>query len=227
MASLESTAERNAGEQNLITFRLGEQIYGLPIEPIERIIPMVTITPIPQIEGPMEGVINVRGKAVPVVSLRCHLGMEALPLQTHTPILLVWVDKLLVGLIVDTVIDMLTLPPQRIARPDDIIPAGLEVPSILQGFVHLDGKTVLILNVDHLFLPEEKQALTRAIASIETQLEEMAREDELVKEDVTEEGPDGERLGEEVTCGEELAEREPNEEDISEEEPDAEGEIES
>lgn len=217
MASLETEERNAAGEQNLITFRLGEQIYGLPIEPIERIIPMVTITPIPQIEGPMEGVINVRGKAVPVVNLRCHLGMEALPLHTHTPILLVWVDKLLVGLIVDTVIDMLTLPSQRIARPDDIIPEGLEVPSILQGFVHLDGKTVLILNVDHLFLPEEKQALTRAIASIETQLEEIAREEE----------PSGERPGEEVTCEEELAEEEPDEECASEEGPDAEGEVES
>ena len=62
-------------EKSLVTFRLDSQTYALPIEPLVQIIEMVTITPIPQINSSVEGMINLRGTAVPVVNLGRHFGL--------------------------------------------------------------------------------------------------------------------------------------------------------
>ena len=60
---------------NLVAFRLGEQVYALPIESVVQIIEMVMITPVPLAASSLQGMINVRGATVPVVNLRCHLGL--------------------------------------------------------------------------------------------------------------------------------------------------------
>ena len=88
-------------QQDLVAFRLANQAYALPIEPVVRIIEMVTITPIPQVSGVVEGVINVRGAAVPVINLRRHFGLPEIPWGLRTPIILIQIDEQTFGLIVD------------------------------------------------------------------------------------------------------------------------------
>lgn len=137
--------------RNLVTFRLGQQTCALPIEPIVQIIPMVTITPIPQANQAVEGVINVRGKTVPVINLRHHLGIQRAALQLHTPILLVQNGQGIMGLIVDEVIEVLSLPVDEVADFADFLPRGLREVPILQGLAHIQNNAVLLLNLDHLF----------------------------------------------------------------------------
>ncbi|MBN1179564.1 MAG: chemotaxis protein CheW [Anaerolineae bacterium] len=158
--------ERISGEQHLVAFRLDRQVYALPIDPVERIIPMVTITALPQVNNSVAGVINVRGQAIPVVDLRRHLGVHDAPIQQYTPILLVWVGQLLVGLIVDEVIDMLNLPAQHIARPAEMMPDGLEITPILQGLAYTDRGTVLVLDIAHLFTPGQARKLAQALEAL-------------------------------------------------------------
>jgi purine-binding chemotaxis protein CheW len=153
-------------QHNLVAFRLGEQTYALPIEPIVQIIEMVTITPIPQVNNAVEGVINMRGTAVPVVSMRRHFGMPEIPLQLRTPIIIVQIDRQVVGLIVDEVIDVLSLPPERISHTTDILPEGLGQASILRGLVHIQNDTVLLLDLEHLLLPYQAQALAQVTANL-------------------------------------------------------------
>jgi purine-binding chemotaxis protein CheW len=161
---LTSTDLENPAEQrDLVAFRLDQQTYALHIEAIVQIIEMVTIMPIPQISNTVEGVINVRGAPVPVVNLRRYLGLPEAALQLHTPIILAQVGELMVGLIVDEVLDVLSLPGGQITRPANILPEGLGGALILQGLAHTPDGMMLLLDLEHLFLPHQAQALAQAV----------------------------------------------------------------
>lgn len=136
---------------DLMTFRLDQRTYALPIGPIVQIIEMVTITPIPQVNHSIEGVINLRGAAVPVINLRRHLGLPDAHLQLHTPIILVQTGGRTAGLIVDEVMDVLKLPAGQMVRPTDILPEGLGEAPLLQGLAHTSSGPVLLLNLERLF----------------------------------------------------------------------------
>jgi purine-binding chemotaxis protein CheW len=162
---MENTIEKDT-LLHLVTFRLDPQVYALPIEPIQQIIEMVTITPLPQVRASVEGVINYHGSTVPVVNLREHLGMTKTPMRLHTPIMMVYVSGRLVGLIVDEVLAVLDMPSTQIDRPKDILPEGLGNTSLLNGLFHTGGNTVLLLNTDHLLAPQEATALAEAAAAL-------------------------------------------------------------
>ena len=156
-----------ADQRNLVVFRLDQQTYALPIEPIVQIIEMVTITPIPQVSDTVEGVINVRGVPILVVNLRRHLGLPEAALQLHTPIVLAQVGESMVGLIVDEVLDVLSLPGGQITRPADILLEGLGEAPIFQGLAHTpDGMMLLLLDLEHLFLPHQVQVLAQAVETL-------------------------------------------------------------
>jgi purine-binding chemotaxis protein CheW len=150
-------------QRNLVTFRLNQQPYALPVEPIVYIIPMVTITPVPKINDLVEGVINVRGETVPVVNMRRHLGLPQTALQLHTPIVLVHVGEHTFGLIVDEVLNVLNLPPDRFVRPADVLPPELHDAPILHGLAHVPEGMILMLDPDHLFTPDQAQVIVQAM----------------------------------------------------------------
>ena len=143
--------------RNLVAFQLDRQTYALPIEPIVQIIEMVAITPIPQVNPAVEGVINVRGTAVPVINLRCQLGLPEAKLQLHTPIILVQTGERMVGLIVDQVADVLNISADQITRPKDMLPDGLSDAPLLQGLMHTSQGAVLLLDLEHLWASKPAQ----------------------------------------------------------------------
>lgn len=151
-----------SGLRNLLAFRLGRQTYALPIEPLVQIIPMLTITPVPQLGEMVEGMINLHGMAVPVVNMRRHLDLPAAPLQLHTPILLIRIGEPTVGLIVDKVVDVINLSAEKITPPSNILPEGATGTPLLQGLAHTPDGIMLLLDPAHLFLPNQVQALIQA-----------------------------------------------------------------
>ena len=161
-----NSGEAPSGQRNLVAFRLDQQTYALPIEPIVQIVEMVTITPIPHVNDAVAGVITVHGVVVPVVNLRRHFGLPEAALGLHTPILLVQTGEQMVGLIVDEVIDVLGLPAERVAQLADILPQGLGEAPILRGLVHVEENTVLLLDLEHLFLPHQARALAQVVAAL-------------------------------------------------------------
>lgn len=136
--------------RTLVTFRLDRQVYGFPIEPVVQIIEMVTITPIPQAGSYLEGVINVRGDAVPVINLRCHLGLPRLALQLHTPIILTRTGRRMVGLVVDEVTDVCDIAIEQVIRAADVLPPGMAELPFLRGLIHAENRTVLLLDHERL-----------------------------------------------------------------------------
>jgi len=151
--------------RNLVAFRLDRQTYALPIEPIVQIIEMVAITPIPQVNPAVEGVIDVRGTAVPVVNLRCQLGLPEAKLQLHTPIILVQTGERMVGLIVDQVADVLNIGADQITRPKDMLPDGLSDAPLVQGLTYTAQGALLLLDLEHLLASNQAQ-LAQALEAL-------------------------------------------------------------
>ena len=160
---LQTDFENSSDQRSLVAFLLGKQTYALPIEPIAQIIEMVTITSIPQVDGAVAGVINVRGKAVPVVKMHRQLSLPDAALELHTPIILVIRNGQMVGLIVDEVIDVLKVSAGQHASAEDILPEGLGKASVLEGLVHIGDDVVILLDLDYLFLPGQAQVLAQAL----------------------------------------------------------------
>jgi purine-binding chemotaxis protein CheW len=146
----------------IVTFRLGSQVYALPIEPVRQIIEMVTITPLPQVSLNVAGVINFHGTIAPVINLRCYLGLVETPLKLHTPIILVTVSERLVGLIVDQVLGVVELTADQIIDPRIILTKDMGAAPILNGLIQSQEETILLLNIDQLLKFQHTSALLEA-----------------------------------------------------------------
>ncbi len=146
-----SQAGRTRAARHLMVCEVNQQLYALPIEPIEQIIEMVTITPVPQVNTHLEGIINVRGMMVPVVNLGLGLGYAATKLLLHTPIVLVWIRGRMVGLVVDQVVDVISVDEGQVTDPVDMLPEGLGELPLLEGVVRDSSRTMLLLDLERLF----------------------------------------------------------------------------
>ncbi len=182
--------------EDLVAFRLGEQMYALPSAPIVKIIEMVTITPIPQVNHVVEGVINMRGRAVPVIYLRRLFGLPEIPFQLRTPIIIVQIKEQNMGLIVDEVIDILSLSEQQISRVADIMPEGMGEAPVLRGLAHIQNEAVLLLDLNHLLDPRHVQQLAQVMSVLPDSVAEESPEgegDPVLEEDVEAEVEAGEQ----------------------------------
>lgn len=155
-----------AAPQTLVTFLLGRQVFALPIEPIVQIIPVVTITPLPHTDPRVAGVINVRGALVPIINLHYLLNLPRPTLQLYTPILLVRCQERTIGLIVDNVLEVFNPPAKAFIRPKEVLPLELVDAPILAGMVNHPDGTIFVLDIEHILLPHQAEALELATAAL-------------------------------------------------------------
>ncbi len=133
-------------ERQVVAFRLGNETYAIDISYIHEIIRMKEITFVPRAPRYMRGVINLRGRIVPVMSLSARLG---LPVQEETPqsrIIVVEVNGESIGMIVDAVSEVLRLPEDHIEPPTQM--AGTESADYISGLGKVNDKLVLLLDVE-------------------------------------------------------------------------------
>src|SRR5262245_60266968 len=109
----------------MLTFRLEGQEYGLPVTEVAQIIEMVTLSHLPQAPFAIQGLINLHGKIVAVMDLRLRFGLPFQPYSLHTPIILVNLKEQKLGLIVDTVEEVVEISAADLESSDMIIPADL------------------------------------------------------------------------------------------------------
>lgn len=151
----------------LLTFTVAEQIYGLPVTNIARIIEMVAITHLPDMPDTLQGIINLQGKAVPVMDMRRRLGLPHKPYGLHTPIILTMMDDdRIMGLIVDAVEDVAEVLAKNTETADTIVPAGVakNTPRApLAGIAKMNRQMILILNPQGLLSQSEYVELSQAL----------------------------------------------------------------
>lgn len=167
----------------MVTFKLGSQMYALPLAPVRQIIEMVTITPLPQVNHMISGVINFHGALVPVINMRRLLGMEEAPLYLHTPIILVHVSERLIGLIVDKVLDVVEKPINQVVDPNHILLEEMGKAPLLQGLIRAQDGSILLLDLEHMFKMSQTRALSAAIDILSHDMDEMVTDGTEVQPD--------------------------------------------
>ena len=117
MATRGNTNKTTEDSRQFLTFHLGTEMYGVPLSSIREIISRVKITPIPNTAPFVRGVINLRGRIVPIIELRLKFGMPDAADTKQTCVIVVDVGSVQMGVIVDTVSEVIALAPSTIEPP--------------------------------------------------------------------------------------------------------------
>ncbi len=134
---------------SVVVFKLGDEKYGVPIEAVREIIPPSDITPVPGAPSFFEGVLNVRGELVSVISMRRFVGMEELGEDVPVKILIIASsDGTVQGLLTDDVSSIVDIPPEGIQPLDDNANDLGFSKGLLKGVVETDEGLVVIVDVE-------------------------------------------------------------------------------
>ena len=133
-------------EIQLACFRVGDQMYSLDILRIKEVIRPLKLTPVPKAPVFIEGVINLRGKVVPVIQLRKRFGHPLMAHDNNTRIIVVEVQGRILGMIVDSVSEVIRIPASTIEPPPDII-AGVDS-EYIKGVGKLEKRLLILLDLD-------------------------------------------------------------------------------
>ena len=144
-----------SGELQIVVCELADEHYGLDIAKVFEIIRHQPITPVPRAPRFVKGVINLRGRIIPVVDLRGRFGMDEVEPTKETRIVVAESSSTRVGLIVDSVSEVLLLP------LDAVVASGADA-EYLRGIAKLGDRLVLLLELDGLFGLEDQTALAGA-----------------------------------------------------------------
>jgi purine-binding chemotaxis protein CheW len=160
--SIHAAGSRSADEIQLVVFELGEERYGLDIATVYEIIRHQPITAVPQAPAFVEGVINLRGRIIPVVDLRDRFGMATGALTKASRIVVCDAAGTRVGLVVDGVSEVLMVPSDAIESTPDVA-AGPDA-GYLRGIAKLGERLIILLDLDGLFGAADADALAAAAA---------------------------------------------------------------
>jgi len=140
-----------------LTFKLGEEVFGLDVGKVREILDFTTITKVPRTPGFMRGVINLRGSVVPVVDMRVKFGMSSTEKTVNTCIVVAEVelegDVIVLGALVDSVQEVFELEPAQI-EPAPRIGTKLNT-EFIKGMGKRDERFIILLDVDKAFSAEE------------------------------------------------------------------------
>jgi purine-binding chemotaxis protein CheW len=133
-----------------LTFALGEEEYGVPVLKVREIIKMMDITLVPQVPHHVKGVINLRGKVIPVVDLRLKFGFAEQAYTERTCIIVVEValasSKVMMGIVVDAVSEVLNISADEIEQTPEF---GERVTTdFMKGVAKVKGKVKILLDLD-------------------------------------------------------------------------------
>lgn len=141
----------------LVTFRIGEEEFGVDILAVQEIIRLMQITMVPRAPAFIEGVINLRGKVIPVINMRTRFNMPALEHDSNTRIVVMEFDQKIVGFLVDGVSEVLRIPAGTVeAAPPIVAGIGSEY---IKGVGKLEDRLLILLDLDNLLSDMNLDAL--------------------------------------------------------------------
>jgi purine-binding chemotaxis protein CheW len=151
-------------EGKYLTFCLAGEEYGIGILKVKEIIGMMAITSVPQTPGYVKGVINLRGKVIPVIDLRSKFGMESIGYTERTCIIVVDIKggdrKIQMGIVVDSVSEVLNIKTGEI-EDTPTFGARMETDYIL-GMAKMSGGVKILLDIDRVLSDQDIQFVAGA-----------------------------------------------------------------
>jgi purine-binding chemotaxis protein CheW len=145
------------GETQLVVFVLESEEFACNIADVREVLKMVRVTPLPRSLDFVEGVINLRGDVIPVIDLRMRFALAAVERTDENRIIIVEVEERMVGLIVDSVTEVIRLSNKQIQDAPDQVAGGRT--HLIMGVGKIEERLLIILNLDRILTTEEQIAL--------------------------------------------------------------------
>lgn len=147
-----SDIHSNQGGRELISFRIGDQEFCVDIMLVREIRGWTPATPLPQSPAFVKGVINLRGAVLPIVDLGARLGLGMAEPSARHVIIVVQVERQIVGLLVDAVSDIITVTDDMVQPTPDV--ASDLARNFVKGLLAIDGRMVSFISLDRV-LPDQ------------------------------------------------------------------------
>lgn len=146
----ESTDNTTAGDEVLqfVTFTLNDEEYAVDILSVQEINRITEITKVPNSPDYVEGVINLRGKVIPVINLRSKFGFEARATDDNSRIIIMEIQGIINGVIVDSVSEVLRIPASAIEAAPSV--ASDTISQFIKGLAKLDNRLIILVEINNL-----------------------------------------------------------------------------
>lgn len=154
LVALDMSNESNQLAQ-LVSFLLSDEEYGVEVLRVREIIRMPPITKMPNTPHYVEGIINLRGKVIPIISMRKRFGLPEIEYTAHTRIMVMDVNGGLTGFIVDGVSEVIRVRSSEIQPPPPMVSGNLDQEFIMGVFNHAD-RLLIIMDAEQMFNKEEQ-----------------------------------------------------------------------
>ncbi len=152
------------GLTQLISFMIGKEEYGLEILTVKEVIRIREITRIPKAPVFVKGIINLRGDVIPIIDLREKFGLEIQEYTTMTRVIIVEVDGKSIGMVVDSVSQVIRIEKDQVEPPPPLI-GGISA-EYLRGVGKIGEKLIIMLNIDKILTVDEKIDLKKMEESL-------------------------------------------------------------
>ena len=153
MEEVQANQEMKLDELQMVIFRLANEEYALPITKVQEINRLVPITKMPQTPSFVEGIINLRGRIIPVLDMRKRFQLEAGAYNDDTRIIIVEVSGQTIGVIVDAVAEVIRLSQSDIEPPP---PSFVLDAKYIQGVGKVEGRLLILLEIDSIITSDEE-----------------------------------------------------------------------
>lgn len=137
----------------LVTFILGDEEYCVDVLKVREIIRIPDITRVPNTQFYVEGVINLRGKVIPVIALRKRFGLEEQQHDARTRIIVMELDGELIGFLVDAVSEVIRVLPDDI-QPPPAVAVSDDQQECMAGVIHRDERLIIVLDLEKIATPD-------------------------------------------------------------------------
>lgn len=166
-ASVDYQKTTATGEEllQLVSFKLGEEEFGVDILKVQEINRLVEITKVPRTPDFVEGVINLRGKVIPIIDLRKRFGLNLKDNDKDTRIVVIDIDGSIMGMIVDAVSEVLRLPESTI-EPAPEIATSIDS-EYIRGVAKLEDRLLIFLDLSKVFSQQERAVMNQIQQSME------------------------------------------------------------
>ncbi|KAA0547916.1 purine-binding chemotaxis protein CheW [Bacillus sp. BGMRC 2118] len=146
-------SEEVTNNLKVIVFQLADEEYGIPVQQVQSIEKVLHITRVPGTAKYVKGVINLRGVVTPIIDLRIRFGLEEMPYNDSTRVIIVTLETMDVGLIVDAANDVIDLQSESIEPAPEVV--GTVEADYLNGVAKLDRRLLILLKLEKVLSVKE------------------------------------------------------------------------
>lgn len=153
----EKIFEDEIEKEQYMTFKCADEIYGISIKYVNEIIGLSQITKVPETEDYIIGLINLRGKIIPVIDVRIRFGKKPLEYNDRTCVIVIDVKSTVIGLIVDGIDEVVAFAEDEITPPPSVSDLEKQARKYVFGIGKIDGNVKLLLDPDKLINDTEPE----------------------------------------------------------------------